>query len=735
MQNYHDDSAIKVDDDDLFGRKDYALKLADIIASLGFESNFVVGLYSKWGYGKTSTLNLVKTHLDANEDIETIDLEPWNYVNSKELAANLLYELSERLGLNKTPKKRLGRFIRKSQGKTSQIINKAASSTNVNPADGVSVSLGNVTGAIFALTQLLSSPREYAIQKERIEGVIAKNGKQVVVFIDDVDRLDSEKILSVFKLIKSVASIKGVTYVVSFDEQVVADAISESLPRKTGGKEYIDKIIQIPVTLPLIERYDLDRYTDKKIEEVMQQNSVTIVEDEQRDLQDLYATVKHRLDTPRAINRFANALLFAVPMLKDEVSISDLVATELLRVTYPDLYEIVRNNRELLTRDQVFNDYDNDDKAQKIKSKIETIFQSNPEWIAILSTLFPNVTKYYFGNTITNDDQDDRRSRRLKSFEYFHRYFTYSVGTNDVSDVYFIGQLEQDELNELEMDKLLEKDYARALQRIEDSANMVKNVPKFAATLVQSVEKLPSVHTGFLSSAPVEKALYVIANLIDKRPEVKAIDVYLEILKACRSTEALSYLMRRVNIINKHEEESKHTLTKEEFDTFKAESVVAIQALIDSNKLPIDDYATVSPELYEFMRLFGGSADSVNVYIRSRIKTGKQAVDFISQFLGKWSNLGSNKHFRSDLFDNGGTTYRYWFVDKLDAQHLYDKLVKSGDFKKFKGIKKADVREFDRYGRSDIDIQTGSEKNQEFRDVIAQQFIYLFESGIDKPED
>lgn len=157
--------------------------------------------------------------------------------------------------------------------------------------------------------------------------------------------------------------------------------------------------------------------------------------------------------------------------------------------------------------------------------------------------------------------------------------------------------------------------------------------------------------------------------------------------------------------------------------------------LIEKNELPIDDCDTTSAELYEFMCMFEGDADSVNAYIRSRINTGKQAVDFVSQFLGKWSNLGSNKHFRSDLLDNGGTTYKYWFTDKLDSQHLYEKLIKSSDFKKFKGIERSNVQEFDRYGNTDVNVQTGNEKTQEFREIIAQQFIYLFESSTDQTKN
>lgn len=728
MQEYNDDSALLGDGNDLFGRRDYAAKLADILTSLGNESSFVVGIYSKWGYGKTSTINFVKHQLNTKNNVEIIDLEPWNYATSKELAANLLYELSDKLGLDSVPVKKAGRIFRKAQTKTADVLSKAASSTSIKANDNVNLSVGNVAGAVLALTSILSSPREYGFQKNKIEEVIKASKKQLIVFIDDIDRLDADKILGVFKLIKSVANIKGVTYVVSFDEQVVSEAISEMLPKKQGGKDYIDKIVQIPVVLPLIERFDLDRYMDEKIEQVLRQNEVSILDEEKSDLQVLYRTIKHRLDTPRAINRFTNALMFSVPLLKNEVSVSDLVSIELLRITYPDLYEAIRNNREILTKERHYDGFERDSQAEESIKAFNVAFQSNEDWLEILSCLFPHVNKYYFKKSTYDDASFNRKHKRLKSFEYFHRYFTYSVGNSDTSDVFFAEQLQKNDGDVNKFIKLLGNDSWRGLQKIEDNLDLVGDVPQFSGTLVSATELLDREARGFFSTVPVESAIFIVNKLLKQRPEVSPLDTYLSILNSCKTTEALSYLMRRVNVSYKNEDADERFLTEKEFEIFKRESVNVIKRLIDKKTMPIDDYATTSSELYEFMCLFEGTPETVNEYIRSRIKTGKQAVDFVSQFLGKWSNLGSNRHFRSDLLDSGSATYKYWFENKLDSKHIYERIITSKDYKKYKDTSWSEIKEFKRHENDPVAL-TGNEKSDDFRNVIAQQFVYLYESN------
>lgn len=735
MQDYHDDSPLDGDKGDLFGRLPYAKKIADVLANLDKDSSYVVGLYSKWGYGKTSTINMIKKSLENISDVEILDLEPWNYSSDKELAANLLYELMDKLGILPKTKQAKGFFRRKSQA-ISGAISQVSSSASFKPNDNVTIGAGNIAGTTLLLINLLSSTRGYKSQRQEIEKTLQENGKHLVVFIDDIDRLDSEKILNVFKLVKSVANIRGVTYFLSFDEQIVADSISESLPKKQGGKEYVDKIIQIPIVLPLIDRSDLDKYVDEKIEGVLSQNRIRVEEDEWRDLQLVYQQAKQKLDTPRSVNRFSNSLLFAIPLIKDEVNIVDLVSIELLRVTYPELYERIRNNRDLLTKvryDDGYGSRSDEEKAKKIRREYEKAFADNQEWLDLLAIMFPNVKKHYFGGTFYGEDESsvNRKYKRLRSYEYFNRYFTYSVGKGELSDVEFFEKLESPAVNPKELTTILRKDPRRALQKIKDNKEVVTDVKVFASALVGALGSYSSSDAREpLQLDLIDNALFLIDDMLDKQSSAYRLKVYLEVLEVSNEASTVSHIIRHVNAAHNEKGADSKVLSDDEFDAFKKASIKKINELISNNKLPIDDYGTMANYLYEFMNLFEGSPNTVNGYMRQRIITSTQVVDFISQFVGKWTNLGSNKSYRSDLMDDSFSAYNFWFKDKLDTKYLYETLIKSNKYKKYVGISKDDISRFERHRNDKVNL-AGNEKTPEFRDVIAQQFIFLYEQSLE----
>lgn len=730
MQDYHDDSPLDGDEDDIFGRWPYAKKVADVLEGFDNDSCYVIGLYSKWGYGKTSTINMIKKSLEGNGNVETLDLEPWNYSSDKELAASLLYELLDKVRiLRKTG--RLVEFFRKKSKKVSELISKIAPSANFKSSDNVTISTGNIAATTLALVNLLSFTREYKFQKQGIEKALRENNKRLIVFIDDIDRLDPEKILNVFKLVKSVANIKGVTYLLSFDEQVVSDAISESLPKKQGGKEYVDKIIQIPIVLPLIDRFDLDEYVDKKINAILAQNQIVVEDDRWRDLQLLYQKVKYKLDTPRSVNRFANCLLFAVPLIKDEVNIVDLISIELLRVTYPELYEHIRNNKDLLTKTSDYSSggYWNDqEEVEKVQQDYKKAFADNEEWLELLSIIFPNVKKYYSRNIVYSQDEPsaNRRNKRLRSYEYFNRYFTYSIGRKEVSDVEFFKILESPKPSAEELTALLRGDPRRTLQKIEDNKDVITNAAAFTKALVGSLDGyLDQSKGGLLQLNLIDNALFLIDDIFTGQASSKILEMYLGILKLSDAASTISHIIRHVNAA--HNKTDTKILSDDEFGEFKRASIVKINQLIEKKKLPIDDHETMANYLYEFVNLFEGKSDRVNKYMRQQIKTGTQAVDFISQFIGKWSHLGSSENYRSDLIDDS-STYIFWFKDKLDADYLYGLLAKNRKYKKYMGIKKDELSRFERHNNDEINL-AGKEKTPAFRDIIAQQFIFLYEQN------
>ncbi len=65
--------------------------------------------------------------------------------------------------------------------------------------------------------------------KKTIDNMLIKFDKKIVVFIDDLDRLDREEIITVFKLIRLICDFPNVVYVLALDEEVVSLALGSSL--------------------------------------------------------------------------------------------------------------------------------------------------------------------------------------------------------------------------------------------------------------------------------------------------------------------------------------------------------------------------------------------------------------------------------------------------------------------------------------------------------------------------
>ena len=87
--------------------------------------------------------------------------------------------------------------------------------------------------------------------KTALEEKLEKLNKKIVIFIDDIDRLSDLEIITIFKLVKSLANLPNIIYFLSFDKQVVSKALNNYHNNK--GEEFLEKIIQIPFEIPMIE--------------------------------------------------------------------------------------------------------------------------------------------------------------------------------------------------------------------------------------------------------------------------------------------------------------------------------------------------------------------------------------------------------------------------------------------------------------------------------------------------
>ena len=85
-------------EEDEFNRWPFSRALADRIAGLGnAEGSAVIGLYGRWGYGKSSVLNFIKHRLEHDHaaKVALLEFNPWLFSDRDALLASFYAELAK----------------------------------------------------------------------------------------------------------------------------------------------------------------------------------------------------------------------------------------------------------------------------------------------------------------------------------------------------------------------------------------------------------------------------------------------------------------------------------------------------------------------------------------------------------------------------------------------------------------------------------------------------------------
>ena len=405
------DNPIDSKTDDIFDRASFAEQIAAIIASRSDKSSLVIGLYGPWGDGKTSTLAMIKEAVHRDKSIITMDYNPWFYGDTTEqLTRGFFASIQEKL-------EKSGFFKREN-------IGVAISAFGSLPYVGEGMkNIGKVVS-----TEALTKARD------KLGRILQKHGKKIVIFIDDIDRLDRADIQALFKLVRLSGGFDYTTYILAFDDRVVAEALGQAygVGDPVAGRRFLEKIVQVPLHLPPARAEKLRSLLFSACDRAVTSHGMKLNAAEGSELGSALAGgLAYALKTPRQVKLFDNAISFALPLLKGEVRVVDQIQIEALRIFYPDVYEVVRKNPGNVLNS---NDRRNNENPTPVQIAIRSIVGSAEEQYAVeemLTGLFPR-----FGNTSYGRDWETEwaAKKQICSSDYFNRYFCYSVPTDDLSD-------------------------------------------------------------------------------------------------------------------------------------------------------------------------------------------------------------------------------------------------------------------------------------------------------------
>lgn len=401
------DKPISSYDEDRFNRLDFAKRIADMIDNNYSSDSITIGIYGEWGSGKSSVFNMVKNYL--NEESIVFEYKPWYFgTDNQDIIKNFLVQLSKEF------KKNLG-------------FNNEIAKDIVSYASYLAAISFRPPGAVFSVKDFLDKidmkgdSISLSDLRSKLENNLINSKQKVVVFIDDIDRLDVSEIQMVFKLVRLVADFPNITYLLALDEKNVSIALggiytNEQDECESIGRKYLEKFIQIPLYLPKhdhIKNLELCWFEIEKIYNIHKLPLKVTREDF------FLKTTKINV-SPRNSKRYLNALHFFVPLLGKNVNQNDLIYILLIKILSPSVYDYIANNPS-----------DFLEKNSEVSGNVEDLTPVKD----LINELFP----YYYSQTKPSDTIVEKwnNEKRICSPKHFHRYFMYSVPDRELSQKEF----------------------------------------------------------------------------------------------------------------------------------------------------------------------------------------------------------------------------------------------------------------------------------------------------------
>jgi len=234
MELFRPDRPVSKEKDDKFQRYPFAKRIADIVSSNKYHKSLVIGIYGKWGQGKTSVMHFIKN--EVSENVITINFNPWRFHEQKHLLKSFFESIAIALGKKLTDHKE--KFAK---AFTRYAVSVGSLYSSNHPLSDI----GNETD------EKLNSLSVEEL-KAKVDQLIIETNCNLVVFVDDIDRLDINEVQSIFKLVKLLGDFPRTAYILSFDDDLVAASLGPQYANrdKSSGYEFLEKIIQLPLHLP-----------------------------------------------------------------------------------------------------------------------------------------------------------------------------------------------------------------------------------------------------------------------------------------------------------------------------------------------------------------------------------------------------------------------------------------------------------------------------------------------------
>ena len=432
-------------DYDLLNRKSIINQLYNTIINCEPATNFTIGLNGKWGSGKTTIIKNVLRIMNDNDLLDNyiiVNFNPWKYDDEKVILKAFLNEILNNIqfSIDESTKETL----------IQDVINVVF--------DSKIASLGNLLSKEFK--KLNTEPEISSV----VNNYLLNNDKKMLIIIDNLDRIDSEKAFFLIKCIDSIIKFKKTINILLYDEDIIDEILDQKF---NNGKKYMNKLVQLKIDVPEVDIYMLNNIKEKIANNLLVNNHTFI---------DFINNEQYEFDNIRELKRYVNSIISSNVYNGSILDSDDDSNLKYIKSVCPKLYyEIWENKTYFITYDRRY-DYDiyilDYEKLNKdTKNFYNELFKNKEykKYVSILSKMFPSIENYSKNNKPFSEHIDEANYNesvircKICNARYFDLYFTRE-----------------------------ENDFIRLNKDVESLVNSINNKEEFEQVFVDLVNKYNS---------------------------------------------------------------------------------------------------------------------------------------------------------------------------------------------------------------------------------------------------
>lgn len=249
--------------EDLFNVEVYVNALCSFIRSC--DTPMTISIQGDWGSGKTSMMNMMQANMQGA--VWTVWFNTWQFSQfdmGNSLAFSMMDVMLKGLECDQEIRKKIMNGLIGFGKKAVKVVTDHAIGGEMAGTIGEMLDGGDVDYA----AEIMELKGKF--QKAVNDKLIKEHRERVVVFVDDLDRLQPDKAVELLEVLKLFLDCENCVFVLAVDYEVVTLGIQQKFGNNVSeekGKSFFDKIIQLPFKMP-VANYDIHKYVKGMMERI-----------------------------------------------------------------------------------------------------------------------------------------------------------------------------------------------------------------------------------------------------------------------------------------------------------------------------------------------------------------------------------------------------------------------------------------------------------------------------------